>query len=73
MLIFRISIEIFYIYYVWPGLARTFFSARVFRPWHIQRARSATENRAYRKGKLDTKLKQTVTPYRLCITRHVTL
>ncbi|MFS7974865.1 hypothetical protein Hanom_Chr10g00873771 [Helianthus anomalus] len=43
MLIFRISIETFYIYYVWPGLARVFFSARVFRPWHIQRARSATD------------------------------
>ncbi|MFS7952394.1 hypothetical protein Hanom_Chr07g00606441 [Helianthus anomalus] len=42
MLIFHILIEIFYIYYVWPGLARTFFSARVFRPWHAQLARSAT-------------------------------
>ncbi|MFS7917018.1 hypothetical protein Hanom_Chr03g00184101 [Helianthus anomalus] len=42
VLIFRISIEIFYIYYVWPGFARTFFSARVFRLWHVQRTRSAT-------------------------------
>ncbi|MFS7985409.1 hypothetical protein Hanom_Chr11g00998031 [Helianthus anomalus] len=24
-------------------LARAFFSARVFRPWHVQRARSATD------------------------------
>ncbi|KAJ0956525.1 hypothetical protein HanPSC8_Chr01g0015831 [Helianthus annuus] len=32
----------FYIYYVWPGLVRAFFSVRVFRPWHVQRARSAT-------------------------------
>ncbi|MFS8029798.1 hypothetical protein Hanom_Chr17g01526561 [Helianthus anomalus] len=42
LLILRISIENFNIYYVWPGLARAFFSARVFRPWHVQRARSAT-------------------------------
>ncbi|MFS7934537.1 hypothetical protein Hanom_Chr05g00392711 [Helianthus anomalus] len=42
VLIFRISIEIFYIYYVWPGLARAFFSAHVFRPWHVQRERSAS-------------------------------
>ncbi|MFS8008181.1 hypothetical protein Hanom_Chr14g01269671 [Helianthus anomalus] len=46
VLIFRISIGIFYMYYhyyVWPGLARAFFSARIFRPWHVQRARSATD------------------------------
>ncbi|MFS7961720.1 hypothetical protein Hanom_Chr08g00718411 [Helianthus anomalus] len=46
VLIFCISTEIFYIYilyyYVWPRLARVFFSVRVFRPWHVQRARSAT-------------------------------
>ncbi|KAJ0716313.1 hypothetical protein HanPI659440_Chr13g0511241 [Helianthus annuus] len=32
----------FYIYYVWLGLTRAFFSARVFRLWHVQRARSTT-------------------------------
>ncbi|MFS7984697.1 hypothetical protein Hanom_Chr11g00989591 [Helianthus anomalus] len=47
VLILRISIEIFYIYYVWPGLVRAFFSARVFRPWHVQRARSATSHLYY--------------------------
>ncbi|MFS7915530.1 hypothetical protein Hanom_Chr02g00166421 [Helianthus anomalus] len=39
---FRISREIFYIYYVWSGLTLAFFSARFFRPRHLQRARSAT-------------------------------
>ncbi|MFS7919298.1 putative stress responsive alpha-beta barrel [Helianthus anomalus] len=37
------DIRLFYIYYVWPGLVRTFFSDRVFRPWHVQGARSATD------------------------------
>ncbi|MFS7998919.1 hypothetical protein Hanom_Chr12g01159731 [Helianthus anomalus] len=42
VLIFRISIEIFCIYNVWPGQARAYFSVRVFQPWHVQWARSAT-------------------------------
>ncbi|MFS7929350.1 hypothetical protein Hanom_Chr04g00331511 [Helianthus anomalus] len=32
VLIFRISIEIFYIYYVWPGLAQAFLVSVSFGP-----------------------------------------